>query len=218
MPLRPSLTVGRRNAAAEMDIGAKSPKIGRLADSRDLTDLLVAWRRGDEEALNALMPLVYDEVHRIAGHCMAGEHRGQTLQTTALVNEAFLRLADVQRVNWQNRAHFLAMIARLMRRVLVDAARARRAEKRGGDAVRVTFDEPLLGAMERAADLIRLDDALEALAALDARKSRVVELRFFAGLSLEETAEALDVSTKTVMRDWEFARAWIEREMRSHAG
>lgn len=178
----------------------------------------MAWRGGDEAALNELMPLVYDEVRRIAGRCMAGERGGRTLQATALVNEAFLRLVDVQRVNWQNRAHFLAMVARLMRRVLVDAARARQAEKRGGDAVRVTFDEPLLAAVDRAADVIRLDDALEALTALDARKSQVVELRFFGGLSLEETAEALDVSTKTVMRDWEFAKAWLEREMRGPTG
>jgi RNA polymerase sigma factor (TIGR02999 family) len=144
---------------------------------------------------------------------MADERRAVTLQATALVNEAFLRLVDVQRVNWQSRAHFLAMAARLMRRVLVDAARTRQAEKRGGDAVRVTFDEGQLGARETAAELVSLDEALEALAALDARKCRVVELRFFSGLSLEETAEALGVSSKTVMRDWEFAKSWLQREM-----
>jgi RNA polymerase sigma-70 factor, ECF subfamily len=145
---------------------------------------------------------------------MAGEQMQRTLQTTALVNEAFLRLVDVRRVNWQNRAHFLAMVARLMRRVLVDAARARRAEKRGGELIRVTLEEPLVAGGDRAAELLCLDEALEALAALDQRKSRIVELRFFGGLSLEETAEALGVSTKTVMRDWNFAKAWLQREMR----
>lgn len=145
---------------------------------------------------------------------MAGERPGRTLQATALVNEAFLRLVDLKRVNWQNRAHFLAMVSRLMRRVLVDAARARQADKRGGEMVRVTFDEALVGGLDPAGDLLTLDEALEALAALDDRKSRVVELRFFGGLSLEETAEALGVSTKTVMRDWDFAKAWLQREMR----
>jgi len=145
---------------------------------------------------------------------IAGERPGRTLQATALVNEAFLRLVDLKRVNWENRAHFLAMVARLMRRVLVDAARARQADKRGGQMVRVTFDEALIEGQDRAGDLLALDDALEALAALDDRKSRVVELRFFGGLGLEETAEALGVSTKTVMRDWDLAKAWLQRQMR----
>jgi RNA polymerase sigma-70 factor (ECF subfamily) len=159
------------------------------------------------------MPLVEEEVHRIARRCMAGERGGHTLQATALVNEAFIRLADVQRLNWQNRAHFLAMVARLMRRVLVDAARSKQADKRGGDMVRVTFDEALFTGEDRAAELVKLDDALDRLSALDSRKSRVVELRFFGGLSLEETGEALGVSTKTVMRDWDFAKAWLQREI-----
>ena len=150
---------------------------------------------------------------------MANERPGRTLQATALVNEAFLRLVDLKRVDWQNRAHFVAMVARLMRRVLVDAARSRQADKRGGEMVRVTFDEALIASHEREGDVLALDDALSALAALDARKSRVVELRFFGGLSLEETAEAIGVSTKTVMRDWDFARAWLQREMRrEHTG
>lgn len=144
---------------------------------------------------------------------MTGERAQQTLQTTALVNELYLRLVDVRRVNWQNRAHFLAMAARLMRRVLVDAARARRADKRGGGLVRITLHEEVVAGGDRVAELLRLDDALEALAAFDSRKSRVVELRFFGGLSLEETADVLGVSTKTVMRDWEFARAWLQREL-----
>lgn len=187
-------------------------------DGTPVTDLLLAWRGGDEEALGRLTPLVYDELHRIARRCMAGERPGQTLQATALVNEAYQRLVDVRRVNWQNRAHFLAMAARLMRRVLVDAARAKHAEKRGGDLARVTFDEALFAGNDRVAELVKLDDALNALAALDDRKSRVVELRFFGGLSLEETAEALDVSTKTVTRDWEFAKTWLRREVIGASG
>ncbi|MGH9384152.1 MAG: sigma-70 family RNA polymerase sigma factor [Vicinamibacterales bacterium] len=183
-------------------------------DAQAVTDLLLAWRGGDESALERLTPLVYDELHRIARRSMANERPEVTLQATALVNEAFLRLVDVRRVNWQNRAHFLAMVARLMRRVLVDAARARQAEKRGGDAVRVTFDEVLFPGRDPSSELVKLDEALDALAALDERKSRVVELRFFSGLSLDETAEALGVSTKTVMRDWEFAKAWLQREMK----
>ena len=174
----------------------------------------MAWRGGDEAALDTLMPLVHDELTRMARRHMAGERPGRTLQATALVNEAFLRLVDLKRVNWQNRAHFLAMVARLMRRVLVDAARTRQSDKRGGEMVRVTFDEALVGGHDTAGDLLILNDALEALAALDDRKSRVVELRFFGGLSLEETAEALSLSTKTVARDWDFAKAWLQREMR----
>lgn len=179
-----------------------------------MTDLLLAWRGGDEAALHKLLPLVHDELTRMARRHMAGERPGRTLQATALVNEAYLRLVDLKRVNWQNRAHFMAMVARLMRRVLVDAARARQADKRGGDMVRVTFDEALVGSSDAVGDLLALDAALAALAALDDRKSRVVELRFFGGLSLEETAEALGVSTKTVMRDWDLAKAWLQREMR----
>ena len=184
-----------------------------LDDEPKLTDLLLAWRAGDEDALRRLVPLVHDELHRIARACMSKEQAGHTLQATALVNELFVRLVDVQRVNWQNRAHFLAMAARLMRRILVDAARSKQAEKRGGDMVRVTFDDAWFAGQDPAAELVGLDDALNALAAYDDRKSRVVELRFFGGLTLEETAEALNVSTKTVMRDWEFAKAWLQREM-----
>jgi RNA polymerase sigma-70 factor, ECF subfamily len=159
------------------------------------------------------MPLVLDELRRIARRCLHGERVGHSLQATALVNEAFLRLVGVQHVDWKSRIHFLAMSATLMRRVLVDAARARRSEKRGGDAIRVTFDEALVGDRRRGDDVVRLDEALDALAVIDERKSRVVELRFFAGLSNEETATALQVSEKTVMRDWEFAKAWLQREL-----
>ena len=160
------------------------------------------------------MPLVQDELRRIARRCLAGERKGHSLQTTALVNEAYLRMVDVQRVRWQDRAHFLAMAARLMRRILVDIARAKRAQKRGAAAVRVTFDELAVSADEPGHDLVALDDALVALAAFDERKSRVIEMRFFAGLSVDETASVLGVSVDTVMRDWKLARAWLLRELR----
>jgi RNA polymerase sigma factor (TIGR02999 family) len=184
-----------------------------LADSPDVTGLLRAWRHGDQTALHHLIPVVERELNRIAHRCLQGEGASCSVSATALVNEAFLRLVDLKEIDWQDRTHFLAMSARLMRRVLVDLARARRAEKRGGDVVRVTFDEALLANGTREADLIGLDDALEALAAIDSRKGQVVELRFFGGLSVEETAAALDVSSKTVIRDWNFAKAWLQREM-----
>jgi len=164
------------------------------------------------------MPLVHDELRRIARRCLHGERANHSVQATELVNEAYLRLVDVQHVDWQNRTHFLAMSARLMRRVLVDLARSRRADKRGGDAVRVTFDDAAMGGRTPDADVIRLDDALKALAALDDRKSRVVELRFFGGLTADETAVALQVSSKTVLRDWEFAPAWLHKELTGEAG
>jgi RNA polymerase sigma-70 factor (ECF subfamily) len=181
---------------------------------REVTGLLLAWGKGDEAALNALVPLVHQELRRIAKRCMAGERAGHSLQATALVNEAYLRLVDVQHVDWQNRAHFLAMSARLMRRILVDVARAKRYQKRGGEAVRVTFDEALLVTDTPGQNLVALDDALTALAAVDERKARVVELRHFGGLSVEETASVLKVSLETVMRDWKFAKVWLLREWR----
>ena len=181
-------------------------------DARALTGLLLAWRDGDENALRQLIPVLEGELRRLARRYMAGERAGHTLQTTALVNEAYLRLIDVRRVNWRNRAHFLAMAARVMRRVLVDAARAKGYQKRGGSAVRVTFDESLPVAAA-GHDLVALDDALDALARVDERKSHVVELRFFGGLSIEETAAVLDVSPDTVKRDWRLARAWLWREL-----
>jgi RNA polymerase sigma factor (TIGR02999 family) len=161
-----------------------------------------------------LTPLVYQELQRIARRCMRGERAGNSLQATALVNEAYLRLIDVQHVNWQNRAHFLAMSARLMRRILVDYARSKGYQKRGGGAVQVTFDEALPVAGGLDPDLMAVNDALEALAKVDERKSRVVELRFFGGLSVEETAAVLNVSPETVMRDWKLAKAWLLRELR----
>ena len=185
--------------------------------SGQVTDLLVAWGRGDESALERLMPLVQKELRRLARREMGRERRGHTLQTTALVNEAYLRLIDVSRVAWRDRAHFFAMSARLMRRILVDHARTKQAQKRGGGARTVSFDEALVVSGERGADLVALDEALIALAAVDARKSQVVELRFFGGLTAAETAEALDVSEDTVLRDWKLAKAWLLRELTGSA-
>jgi RNA polymerase sigma factor (TIGR02999 family) len=161
-----------------------------------------------------LIPLVHRELHQIAQRCMAGERAGHSLQATVLVNEAYLRLVDAKTVAWHDRAHFLAVAARVMRRILVDHARARRAQKRGGPAARVTFDEALVVTDEPREDFVALDDALEALAKFDVRKSRAVELRFFGGMTVEETATALKVSPETVMRDWQLAKAWLQREMR----
>jgi RNA polymerase sigma factor (TIGR02999 family) len=179
----------------------------------EVTGLLLAWRGGDEAALSRLIPLVERELHRIAQRCMAGEREGHSLQATALVNEAYLRLIDVQHVDWQNRAHFLAMAARLMRRILVDSARAKRYQKRGGGGVKVTFDEAMLRAAETPTDLVALDDALNALAEMDERRSQVIELRFFGGLTVEETATVLRVSPDTIMRDSRLAKAWLTREL-----
>jgi RNA polymerase sigma factor (TIGR02999 family) len=186
-----------------------------MADPGSVTGLLVAWGKGDEAAFQQLIPLVERELHRIARRCMAGERAGHSLQATALVNEAYLRLIDAQQVKWQDRAHFLAMSARLMRRILVDWARSKQYQKRGGGALKVTFDEALPVASERGEDLIALDEALQALAKFDERKSKVIELRFFGGLSVEETASVLSVSVDTVMRDWKLAKAWLLREMRA---
>jgi RNA polymerase sigma factor (TIGR02999 family) len=189
-----------------------------LSPTHEVTALLRAWREGDETALEKLMPLVHDELRRIARRCLYGQRANHSVEATELVNEAFLRLVDVQQVDWQNRTHFLAMSARLMRRVLVDLARSRGADKRGGGAVRVTLDDATIGGVAPDADVIRLDDALQALAAQDDRKGRVVELRFFGGLTVDEIAVALQVSSKTVLRDWEFARAWLERELTRDGG
>lgn len=185
------------------------------ANTKHITRLLTAWGTGDESALQRLVPLVHKELHRIAQRHMKGERAGHSLQATALVNEAYLRLVDVQQVNWQNRAHFLAMAARMMRRILVDHARSRHYQKRGGAAVRVTLDEMSMPSVEPGRDLVALDDALGELAKLDARKSRVVELRYFGGLSVAETAAVLNVSEDTVMRDWKVAKAWLRHELKA---
>jgi len=179
----------------------------------ETTQLLRAWASGDQTALEQLTPRVYDELRRIAGRFMQDERPGRTIQTTALVHEAYLKLIDVTNVDWQHRAHFFAVSAQIMRRILLDRARRRVAAKRGGAAPRLNLDEvPDLGA-GRARELIALDDALNALAKVDPRKARVIELRFFAGLSVEETAEVLKVSADTVLRDWRLARAWLLAEL-----
>ena len=184
-----------------------------LPSGHEVTSLLKAWSGGDEQALEKLMPLVYQELHLIARRYMRGERSGHTLQTTALVNEAYLRLVDCGQVNWQDRAHFFAMSATLMRRILVDFARSRGYLKRGGEVAHIPLGEapPVCG--EPDVNLVALDDALEALAAVDERKSKVVELKFFGGLSVEETAEVLRVSSDTVIRDWRLAKLWLLREL-----
>ena len=179
-----------------------------------VTQLLRAWGEGDEQALSRLMPLVYEELRRRARHYITRERPGGTLQPTALVNEVYLRLVNVAEVRWQDRAHFFAIAAQMMRRILVDAARARSSEKRGGEVLKVTLDEHLVAAPATGRELLALDDAIEALARKDSRKAKVVELRFFGGLSLEETAEVLKVSEDTVGRDWNFAKAWLAHEIR----
>lgn len=184
------------------------------------TELLVAWGEGDPSALDRLVPLVHQELHRLARQYMARERTDHTLQTSALLNEAYLRLIDVKHVRWQNRTHFFAMAARTMRRILVDFARARDNQKRGGRVSKIALDEALAVLPEPEEDLVALDDALESLAQIHPRKSSVVELKFFGGLSVEETADALQVSPDTVKRDWRFARLWLVRELsrgRRHA-
>jgi len=180
----------------------------------DVTRLLARWNDGDEGALQQLVPIVHEELRRLARRQMAGERPGHTLQPTALVNEAYLRLVNLKQIQWQNRVHFFSMAARLMRRVLVDFARSRGYQKRGGGAKQVSFTEVLEVAEGQPIDVVALDDALEALAKVDERKSRVVELRFFGGLSVEETAEVLNVSRETVKRDWKFAKMWLLRHLR----
>jgi RNA polymerase sigma factor (TIGR02999 family) len=180
---------------------------------KQITELLVAWGDGDRDALEKLTPLVYNELHRLARRYMGRERSGHTLQTTALVNEAYIRLVDWKNVQWQNRAHFYAVSAQIMRRILVDFARARDYAKRGGGTRKISLDEAAMISGGRGRDLVALDEALNALAELDDRQSRVVELRFFGGLSLEEVAEVLKVSVGTVRRDWSLARAWLHREL-----
>jgi len=178
-----------------------------------VTDLLLAWGNGDRAALDELLPIIHQELRRLARLQMRGERPNHTLQTTALVNEAFLRLVELRRIGWQDRTHFLAISARLMRRILVDHARSRGYEKRGGGAAAVALDDAVVAATEPGMNFVALDDALQDLARLDARKSRVVELRFFGGLSVAETADALDISPETVMRDWRFAKVWLLRQI-----
>ena len=179
----------------------------------EVTQLLIAWGNGDLAARDQLMPLVYAELHRLAHRHIRKERPGHTLQTSALVNEAFVRLVDQRQVHWQSRAHFFGIAAQMMRRILVDYARKRRFAKRGGNQQQVSLNEELIVSKQRSAEVVLLDDALTQLAEVDERKSKVVELKFFGGLSIEETAEALGVSPGTVMRDWTLAKAWLRRAM-----
>jgi RNA polymerase sigma factor (TIGR02999 family) len=197
------------NQARAVRVGEDKPN--------EITRLLKAWGGGDEAAMERLAPMVYQELHRMARRYMNHEAPGNTLQTTALVNEAYLRLAGAGDVDWQDRAHFFAISAQMMRRILVDAARARRSEKRGGPAARLNFDQVPDVAPSRGRDLIALDDALNELAKLDPRKVRVIEMRFFGGLSVEQTAAILQISPQSVMRDWKLAKAWLTREISGKA-
>ena len=186
---------------------------GHAQPADDVTGLLRAWSGGDQNALQKLTPIVYTALRRLARRYMREERAGHTMQATALVNELYIRLVDVERVQWNDRAHFFAVSAQLMRRILVDRAR-RRNQKRGGDVARVTLDEALV-VDSRARNLVALDDAMTVLSRFDARKARVIELRFFGGLSVAETAEVLQVSEVTVIRDWNFARAWLHKELKA---
>ena len=185
-----------------------------LPSNHEVTQLLKAWSAGDEEALEKLTPLVYRQLHEIAKRYMAGERSGHPLQTTALVNEAYLRLVDYGRVNWNDRVHFFAVSARLMRRILIDFARSRGYVKRGAAAPHISLDQAPSVCSEPDMNLVALDDALKALTAVDERKGKVVELKFFGGLSVEETAETLGVCVDTVVRDWRLAKIWLLRELR----
>jgi RNA polymerase sigma factor (TIGR02999 family) len=201
--------------------GKKSSEDDRaMTTPGEITVLLKEWAAGDRAALDRLMPVMYAEIHQLARRYMRRERQGNSLQATALINEAYLRLVNVEDVDWKDRTHFFAVSAKLMRRILVDAARARSAAKRGGEARKVThsspvnFDEIADTSSERAGEFIAVDDALTALAQIDARKAQVVELRFFGGLGVEDTAAVLGVSPQTVMRDWKLARVWLMRELR----
>jgi RNA polymerase sigma factor (TIGR02999 family) len=188
-----------------------------IAQPQEVTQLLIDWSNGSQEALDHLLPLVNRELHRLAHHYMRRENAGHTLQTTALVNEAYLKLIDQRHVQWKNRAHFFALSAQLMRRILVDHARGRQYAKRGGGAQRISFDEALVVTPERGAGLVALDEALSKLTSIDPRKGKVVELRFFGGLSVEETAQALEISGVTVMREWSMAKAWLYNSLNNEA-
>ena len=182
-------------------------------DSQNITELLVGYGRGDKEALDQLMPVVYEELRRQAARYLRREQPGNTLQTTALIHEAYVRLVDQRNVQWQNRAHFFGIAAQLMRRILVDHARARKRVKRGGSDVRVSLNDATVAVKGQDLDVVALDEALERLAQIDEQQSRVVELRFFSGLTVEETAEVMHISKATVKRDWSMAKAWLHREL-----
>jgi RNA polymerase sigma factor (TIGR02999 family) len=210
----------RVNLARKKEIessGRSSVFLMATTSRKDVTDLLNDWGHGDQEALNKLMPLVYDELRRLAGRYLRNERAGHTLQTTALVHEAYLKLVDQTNTNWQNRVQFFAAAAQVMRHILVDYARSRRAFKRGGDYCRLSLDEAVVSSEEKDPDLLTLHEALNNLATIDSQQSRVVELRVFGGLTVEETAEALGVSPRTVKREWSMAKAWLHKQIRNNA-
>lgn len=186
--------------------------------THEVTQLLVDWSNGDQAALQKLMPLVYGELQRLAERYLRRERSDHTLQSTALVHEAYMRLIDQKHVRWQNRAHFYGVAAQMIRRILIDHARSSQAQKRGGDVLRLSLNEDIDVPEERAISLLRLDDALQGLQAIDPQQAKIVELRFFSGLSIEETAEVLQISPATVKRDWVMAKAWLFREMTRSAG
>jgi RNA polymerase sigma factor (TIGR02999 family) len=192
-----------------------TPNPGAPVPRGPVSDLLIAWSHGDEDALAQLIPIVHGELRRLARRHMARERPGHTLQPTALVNEVYLQLVDIRRMHWQNRAQFFAIAARLMRRILVDVARSRRFQKRGGGAQKVSLDAALLPAIQPATDIVALDDALRTLSEMDPRKGQVVELRFFGGLSVEETADVLRISSDTVTRDWKLAKIWLHGQLKA---
>ena len=198
--------------------GARAPNFRMPQAPQNVTQLLIGWSKGDREALDALVPLVYEELRRQASRYLRRERVGHTLQTTALIHEAYMRLVDQKNVHWQNRAHFFGIAAQMMRRILVDYARTRQRAKRGGSDVRVSLSEATLKAPGQNLDVVALDEALERLAEIDEQQSRIVELRFFSGLTVEETAEVLGISTATVKRDWSMAKAWLHREIRGEVG
>lgn len=204
-----------RSAQGSSDLGIEFLRMNALP--QQVTELLLAWGNGDQIARDQLMSVVYPELHRMAHNYMKRESPGHTLQTSALVNEAFLKLVDQHHVKWQNRAHFFGIAAQMMRRILVDYARQRRYAKRGGGAQQISLDEGLFVSDERSAEVVELSEALDRMAKFDQRKAQTVELRFFGGLSIEETAEVLAVSPGTVMRDWTLAKAWLRREMSNDA-
>ncbi len=185
-----------------------------MSSTSEVTQLLLNWSDGDKQAVDKLMPLVYDELYRLATSYMRRESSEHTLQSTALVNEAYLKLVDQTRVNWQNRSHFFGIASQVMRRILVDYARRNLAEKRGGNAETISLDDAVIFKREKSSEIIALDEALKSLAKIDERRQKVVELRFFGGLTFEETAEVLDVSKNTVVRDWNFAKAWLYRQIK----
>src|SRR5215469_11630520 len=194
-------------------IVSKEPNEGQSVSTHEITRLLLSWKSGDEAALARLMPLVYDELHRLARRFMAAEQTGHPLQTTALIHEVYLRLVDANSIDWQNRAHFYAICARLMRRILIDFARSRNYQKRGAGFAHIQLEEAVTVSEAVGSEMLAVDEALKQLAAIDSRKSEVVEMRFFGGLTAEETAAALGVSPDTVLRDWKLAKAWLLREL-----